>query len=119
MSNTKAEIVAAFKKAAVRQVEVAGVAIHLRGLTGSDRVAFNQAIEESKKTGEPVPDYLVAFWGMCDSEGARLFATPEECADFDGNTLQTIALEVLKASGLYSGNDAKGEVSSADEAQKN
>lgn len=119
MSSTKAEISAAFRKAAVRTVSVAGVSLTIRGLTGADRVHFNQAIEESKKTGAPVPDFLVAYWGLCDSEGARLFDKPEDLADFDGGVLQTVALEVLKASGLYSGDDDKGEVSSADEAQKN
>lgn len=119
MSSTKAEIAAAFRKAAVRTVSVAGVSLTIRGLTGADRVHFNQAIEESKKSGEPVPDFLVAYWGMCDGEGARLFDKPEDLADFDGGVLQTVALEVLKASGLYSGDDSKGEVSSADEAQKN
>ena len=112
---TKAEILAAFRKSAVRTVQVAGQDVTVRGLTGADRLAFNAAIEEAKKSGQVVPDYLVAFWGWCDSEGVRLFDKAEELADIDGAVLQAIALEVLKASGLYSGEDG----SSAEVAQGN
>ncbi len=112
---TKAELLAAFRKAAVRTVTIAGQSVTVRGLTGADRLAFNQAIEDAKKAGTPVPDYLVAYWGLCDSEGVRLFGAPEELAEMDGAVLQAIALEVLKASGLYSGDDG----SSAEEAQGN
>lgn len=114
---TKAEILAAFRKASVKTIQVEGLDVTIRGLTGGDRVAFNLAIEEAKKAGQVVPDYLVAFYGWCDSEGVRLFERPEELADIDGNVLQVIALEVLRASGLYAGGD--GEASSAEVAQGN
>ena len=112
---TKAEILAAFRKSAVRTVQVAGQDVTVRGLTGADRLAFNEAIAESQKSGTSVPDYLVAYWGWCDSEGARLFDKAEELADIDGAVLQTIALEVLKASGLYNADSG----SSAEVAQGN
>lgn len=114
---TKAEILAAFRKASVRTIQVEGLDVTIRGLTGADRMAFNVAIEEARKAGTVVPDYLVAFYGWCDSEGVRLFDKAEELADIDGNILQVIALEVLKASGLYAG--AEGVPSSAEAAQGN
>jgi hypothetical protein len=96
----KATISSAFSKASVRQLEVHGVSVFIRGLTGGERVQLQQWAAEASSGGEPLADYKVAALGLCDAEGVRLFDDPLEVAKLDGAVLSQLSKAILEASGL-------------------
>lgn len=114
--SSNAELLAHFRKCTVRTVKISGKEITVRGLNGVERAAFTAALSDPNPAGR-LPDYQIAFWGWCDSEGVRKFGKPEELSELDGEVLHAIAREILKASGIYTVND--GEKSSVEVAQGN
>lgn len=96
----KAQISSAFAKASVRQIEVHGLTVYVRGLTGAERVQLQQMAGAAQQGGEPLADYKIVALGLCDSEGARLFDNPQDVSNLDGMILDKLAKEILEASGL-------------------
>jgi hypothetical protein len=94
----KATISSAFSKASVRELEVQGVKLYIRGLSGGERVTLQQWASEASKGGEPLADYKVVSLGLCDAEGVRLFDDPLEVAKLDGAVLSQLSKAILEAS---------------------
>lgn len=95
----RASILAALSRASIRTLVVAGETVHIRGLTGAERVQLQAWIKAASEGGEPLTDYKVAALGLCDADGVRLF-DEAALADVDGAALGKIALAILEASGL-------------------
>lgn len=94
-------LLSAFKRATVKEFEVAGVKFHIRGLTGAERMELatrNKAFRANE--GKPLSDAELASWAICSPEGERLYQDAAELEGVDGKTLETIALEILEISGL-------------------
>jgi hypothetical protein len=96
----RATISSTLSKTSVKSLDVAGVTLFVRGLTGVERVALQKWAAESQAGGEPVADYRIAALGLCDAEGARLFDDEADVAKLDGAALGEIARAILEASGL-------------------
>jgi hypothetical protein len=94
----KATISSTFSKASVRELEVQGVKLYIRGLSGGERVTLQQWASEASKGGEPLADYKVVSLGLCDAEGVRLFDDPLEVAKLDGAVLSQLSKAILEAS---------------------
>jgi hypothetical protein len=94
----KATISSTFAKASVRELEVQGVKLYIRGLSGGERVTLQQWASEASKGGEPLADYKVVSLGLCDAEGVRLFDDPLEVAKLDGAVLSQLSKAILEAS---------------------
>lgn len=103
----KATISSAFLKTSVRELEVEGVKLYVRGFTGGERVTLQQWATEAAKGGEPLADYKVVALGLCDAEGGRLFDDPLEVAKLDGAVLSQLSKAILEASHLT--DNAVGE----------
>ncbi len=94
-------ILSALKRATVREIDVAGIKLHVRGLTGEERrelVTRNLAAKEDRT--KQIADAELCSWAMCDPEGGRLYQDASELSSVDGKALETIALAILEASGL-------------------
>jgi hypothetical protein len=96
----KAQISEGLARATVRSLTVAGVALFVRGLSGAERVQLQRWAADATAGGEPLSDYKVAFLGLCDADGARLFDDEAEVAKLDGAAVSEIARAVIEASGL-------------------
>jgi hypothetical protein len=96
----RAQVSAALAKATVRPIVVAGVELFVRGLTGAERVQLQKWAAEAQGGGEPLSDYKVAFLGLCDADGVRLFEDEGSLAVLDGSAVSEIARAVIEASGL-------------------
>lgn len=96
----KAQITSTLSKATVRSLEVHGVTVYVRGLTGGERVQLQQWAAEASKGGEPLADYKVAFMGLCDADGVRLFDDVADVAKLDGAVLAELSKAIIEASGL-------------------
>jgi hypothetical protein len=96
----RAQISSTLSKASVRSLELHGVTVYVRGLSGGERVQLQQWAAEAGAGGEPLADYKVAFLGLCDAEGVRLFDDPLEVAKLDGAVLADLSKAILEASGL-------------------
>lgn len=96
----KATISSTLSKASVRQLEVHGVTVYVRGLTGGERVQLQQLAAIASNGGEPLADYKIVALGLCDAEGTRLFDDPSEVAILDGAVLAQLAKAILEQSGL-------------------
>ena len=89
------ELQNALRKASLREVEVAGVKLHVRGLTSRERME----LVRMQKDGT-VTDFQVAFWGLAKPDGSRYFDSVEDAAESDGALIAEIAMEVMRASKL-------------------
>lgn len=96
----RATISSTLSKASVKALDVAGVTLYVRGLTGAERVLLQKWAAEAQGGGEPVADFRIAALGLCDAEGVRLFEDEADVAKLDGATLGVIAKAILDASGL-------------------
>lgn len=96
----KAQIVDTFRRASVRQVEIGGLKLYVRGLTGGERIQLQQMAAEAQQGGEPLADFKVAVLGLCDESGARLFEDAKDLANLDGAVLAEISKHIIEASGL-------------------
>lgn len=96
----KATISSAFSKASVKQLEINGLTVYVRGLTGAERVQLQQMATAAQNGGEPVADYKIVALGLCDSDGVRLFDDPEQVAVLDGAVLAKLAQAIFEQSGL-------------------
>jgi hypothetical protein len=96
----RAAILAALSRATIRTVEVAGEVVHIRGLTGAERVQLQGWMKAATDGGEPLADYRIAALGVCNEDGVRLFPNADDLANVDGVALGRLALAVLEASGL-------------------
>lgn len=81
----------------VTEVKISSGVVYVRSLSGGER----HAMRTSK---EPATDIFFAGLALCESNGTKMFQTPEagfnELVQMDGADLALIAHEVLKASGL-------------------
>jgi len=99
----RAQISTTLARATVRPITVAGVELYVRGLSGAERVTLQRWAAEAEAGGEPVSDFRVAWLGLCDADGVRLFEQPDELGVLDGSSVSEIAKAVIEASGLSSG----------------
>lgn len=91
----------ALKRASIREIDVAGIKLFIRGLTGAERLELVSRQKASKDGGPPLTDAELCSWGICTSDGERLCKDGDaELAGVDGKALETIALAILDASGL-------------------
>lgn len=99
-----------------RAVEVEGITVYVKGLTGKGLLAYNEKIEELK-TSNPelnasnsieIVAYLIKST-LCDDEGTLLLTDEDmpRIMDKPFDTLQTLALVAMELSGLSS--DTIGE----------
>lgn len=104
MSNAS-EVLKALRTASLRKVEVAGLDVWVRGLTGAER----RLLTERAKDNTPLQPYEVVGLAACTPEGKPLFSEAEaaELADVDGAAVEKIAEAILKASSLLP--EAHGE----------
>lgn len=96
----RASILAALSRATIRTLEVAGETVHIRGLTGAERVQLQGWMKAAAEGGEPLTDYRIVALGLCNPDGVRLFPNAEDIAHVDGVALGKMALAILEASGL-------------------
>lgn len=96
----RAQVSATLAKVTIRPLIVAGVELFVRGLTGAERVQLMKWSAEAQGGGEPLSDYKVAFLGLCDADGVRLFDDEASLAVLDGGAVSEIARAVIEASGL-------------------
>ena len=96
--SSAADILKALRTASLRKVNVAGLDLYVRGLTGAER----RLLAERAKDGTPLQPYEVAALAVCTDKGERFFTEAEaaELADVDGGVIEKIAEAVLRASGL-------------------
>lgn len=95
---TGADLLAALKKASIRPVSVAGLDVHVRGVTGAER----KMIIERARAGSPLQANELCALCLCDEAGTALF-TPEQAGELDqvdGGCLEKLGSEILSASGL-------------------
>jgi hypothetical protein len=96
----RAQISSTLAKASVRPITVAGVELFVRGLSGAERVHLQKWAAEAEAGGEPVSDHRVAWMGLCDADGVRLFDQVDDVAVLDGASVSEIAKAIIDASGL-------------------
>lgn len=99
----RAQILDRLRRVSVRRIEVGGLELYVRGLTGAERLEVQMAATAAGNGGPPLSDFRVAALGLCDESGARLFDNPDDVAALDGAVLARIAREVIEASGLSEG----------------
>ena len=90
------DILAALRTASVRQIEVAGLALNVRGLTAAEMML----VQQRAKDGTPVTDPEVVALCVCDDDGKPVF-TPEQASDLanvDGGAITAIARAIVAAS---------------------
>lgn len=95
---TRDAVLAALRKASIRPVSVAGLDLHVRGVTGAER----KMLIERARAESPMQAYELVALCACDEDGNALF-TPEQAADLanvDGACLEQIGAAILAASGL-------------------
>lgn len=95
----RASVLDRLRVASVRQIEVAGLSLHVRGLTGAERMQLQEAAADKRAFA----DFQIAAMGLCDESGARLFESADDLAQLDGVALAEIARAVVEASGLATG----------------
>jgi hypothetical protein len=96
----RATISSTLSKTSVKSLDVAGVTLFVRGLTGAERVVLQKWAAEAQAGGEPVADHRIAALGLCDADGVRLYDDEADVAKLDGAALGDIAKAILEASGL-------------------
>ncbi len=98
---TAAEFLKAAKVATVRKIEVLGMPLHVRGLTGPER----RLLVQRGKAGDPMEAHEIVAMGACNEEGDPLFTVDQviELARADGQVVESVAREILDASGLLEG----------------
>lgn len=108
----RAAIAAALSpRASVRPLQVDGLSLYVRSMTGAERVQLQRWQAEAATGGDPLTDSRVAALGLCDEHGERLYSDPAALAALEGAALARISRAVLRASGLV--DDA------VDDAEKN
>lgn len=92
------DILKTLRTVSLRKVEVAGLTVHVRGLTGAER----RLITERARDNDPMQAYELAGLACCTDSGGRLFTEEEALAlaDVDGASVEKLAEAILKASGL-------------------
>lgn len=94
-------------KAKVEPFEVGGGVVHLRGMTSVHRATFNQLLATAIAENSDVPDHVIVAWGVCDQDGKRPDAKPEEILAklevLDGQVLKRMATRILELSGYTKG----------------
>lgn len=95
---TRDAVLAALKRASVRPVTVAGLELHVRGVSGAER----KALIDRARANEPMQAYELAALCLCDADGHALFTADDVAAlaDTDGDSLEKIGAAILTASGL-------------------
>jgi hypothetical protein len=95
---TAADLLSALRVASLREVEVAGLRVHVRGLTGAER----KLIADRAKDGSPVQAHELAALCLCDEQGRAMFTADQAAslADVDGAAVEKVATSILEASGL-------------------
>ena len=98
MVTTADIILTALKTVSVRQIDVAGLQVHVRGLNGSER----RLLIERAKSGDPIQSHELAALCLCTPEGGTLFTTEQaaQLAEVDAASVEAIATEILSASKL-------------------
>lgn len=105
-------ILSALKRASLKEIEVAGIKLHIRGLTGAERFDLATRTKGAKDgDGKFVTDAELCSWCMCGPDGERLYQDAQELANVDGHALEQIARAILEASQLRTedGERALGE----------
>lgn len=101
------ELLAALRAAAIREITVRGVAMHIRGMTAAERIAFLAAARESRESGtvgEEFTDHGLFCRHVVAPDGTPLFSDPAEVkAAIDATILTEVVEKVLEASGLGTG----------------
>lgn len=95
---TATDVLAALRTASLRRVEVAGLELHVRGFSGTER----KLLIQRAKDGNPLQANEVVALCACTEKGDPLF-TIEQAEALDGldaGCLEQIAEQVLEASGL-------------------
>lgn len=90
-----------------------GATAYVKSMSGSQRVIWNSTGQQS--------DVLLAVFGLCEQNGQRLFDPPESgvaiVGEMDGEDVYTIAVAVLKVSGII--KDKKEEGANPSNASQN
>jgi len=93
-----ADVLKTLRTLSLRPVTVAGLSLHVRGLTGAER----RLLAERAKDGHPMQAFEVVGLAACTEKGERLFTEDEaiELGNVDGAAVEQIAQAILEASGL-------------------
>ena len=99
------DLLRALMRSTVRPVTVCGELMHVRSLSGAERVQFQ------KWTNEPDADQRLVWLGLCNADGARLpeFEEFDNVAALPVQALGLLTTAVLEASGLGKGADEAAE----------
>jgi len=102
-------ILSALKRASIREIDVAGIKVYIRGLTGKERYDFIQRGKAWKAGDESqrITEAELCSWAMCNADGERIYENADALADTDGHSLETIAAAILDASGLSAAAQAR------------
>lgn len=95
---TAAEFLSAAKRVSVKPVTVAGMALHVRGLTGGER----QLLRERAVAKDPMQATELVGLAVCHEDGTPFFTAEQvaELAQVDGQVVEELAQAILEASGL-------------------
>lgn len=94
-------ILSALKRATLKEIDVAGIKLKIRGLTGAERLELvDRQIMAKEDRTKRLSDAELCSWAICGDDGERLYQNGDELAGVDGEALETIALAILEASGL-------------------
>jgi hypothetical protein len=98
MTATVAELMAALRVATMRKVEVAGLSVYVRGLTGGER----KLLMQRAKDGSPLEANELVVLCACNEKGDPIFSEADAAAldTVDGGCLNRLAEQILSASGL-------------------
>lgn len=100
--------IAGAARATVEPFEIGGGVVYLRGMTSVHRASFNQLVSQAIAENSDVPDHVIVAWGLCDADGNRPNAKPEEILEklegLDGKVLKRMATRILEMSGYGRGS---------------
>lgn len=95
---TGADLLAALRVASLRRATVAGIEIHIRGVTGAER----KLLIDRAREGSPLQAWELVQMCACNDRGDALFGPDQATAlaSVDGEAIEQLARQVLEASNL-------------------
>lgn len=92
----------AFKRVRIREIDVDGIKIQMRGFTGKERLDFVRRVKAFKDGDQTqfMSDADICALAICHPDGKRRFESGAEIEDWDSQALETIAHKILELSGL-------------------
>lgn len=95
------ELIAALRRAAIVEIDVRGVKLLVRTMTGAETTAFSNAgIAFARGEGEPITDAELLLRHLVDEDGAPIAASVDEFSEWPSPLVAEAAKKLLLVSGF-------------------